>query len=228
MQLARLTSSNQSIIPIWDFSIDLVERAILFFEPRIIVEEISITEPGDVEIMEGKIVISIDYVIPGTNTRNNFVFPFYLREADQRVFKRAHHLHTRIMAAPTKIQHPLLRRPGSSQPKRNADGFALQKDYTLIDGRSLGDLLDYIHQYARQVVFPELKIDEAGDAYAELSNWLAFFEKSLPFRLAQFGKKTSTVWKRTLLKFWKQSRGIPARTIWGCWLIFVFTNWFSR
>ena len=57
-----------------------------------------------------------------------------------------------------------------------------------IDGRSLGDILDYIHRYARQVIFHDLKKDERGEEYVELSNWLAFFEESLPFRMSGFAK----------------------------------------
>lgn len=64
---------------------DMVERAILFFEPRIVVEKIEITEPEDVLLFEGKVLISVDYYIALTNTRNNFVYDFYLREADQRI-----------------------------------------------------------------------------------------------------------------------------------------------
>lgn len=67
------------------FLVDLVERAILFFEPRIVVENISITEPGDVQVLEGMVLISIDYVIAGTNSRYNYVYPFYLREADRSI-----------------------------------------------------------------------------------------------------------------------------------------------
>ena len=65
------------------FLIDMVERAILFYEPRILVEEVLITEPADIEIFEGKLLISIDYVIAGTNSRYNYVYDFYLREADR-------------------------------------------------------------------------------------------------------------------------------------------------
>jgi phage baseplate assembly protein W len=67
------------------FLVDLVERAILFFEPRILVENISITEPGDIQVFEGKLLISIDYVIAGTNSRYNYVYDFYLREADRSI-----------------------------------------------------------------------------------------------------------------------------------------------
>lgn len=62
---------------------DLVSRAILFHEPRIAVEDIDITDEGDPRILEGWLLISIDYRIERTNVRSNFVFPFYLREADQ-------------------------------------------------------------------------------------------------------------------------------------------------
>ena len=64
------------------FLTDLVSRAILIFEPRIVVQEIKITPPDDdAEIRGGKITINVDYVIAGTNTRRNFVYPFYLTEA---------------------------------------------------------------------------------------------------------------------------------------------------
>jgi len=92
------------------------------------------------------------------------------------------------MAVPTKVQHPLLWRPGTSQRKRIAQALSLRPDSAQIDGRKLGDLLDYIYQYARLVVFHEHKIDPEGRAYVELSNWLSFFERSLPFTLNRFAK----------------------------------------
>jgi len=50
-----------------------VRNALLFFEPRIVVQDI------DVEQSTGEVMhISIDYVIRSTNTSANFVFPFYL------------------------------------------------------------------------------------------------------------------------------------------------------
>lgn len=64
---------------------DLVERAILFFEPRIIVQKIEITEPGSFELFEGKLRISVDYEIAETNSRLNYVYDFYLREADRPI-----------------------------------------------------------------------------------------------------------------------------------------------
>ena len=64
---------------------DMVERAILFFEPRIIVDKITITQPEDFQLFEGMLRISVDYLISNTNSRNNFVYDFYLREADRQI-----------------------------------------------------------------------------------------------------------------------------------------------
>ena len=61
---------------------DLVRRAILFFEPRIEVKEISITQADDIDLFEGKLSITVEFEIPKTNSRDNFVYDFYLREAD--------------------------------------------------------------------------------------------------------------------------------------------------
>ena len=57
--------------------VDKISNAILYFEPRIDVEKI---ELKDDHILEGIVLITIDYVIRSTNSRNNFVFPFYRAE----------------------------------------------------------------------------------------------------------------------------------------------------
>ena len=56
-----------------------IEVAILFFEPRINLEKIELiqSETG------GLILVTIEYVIANTNTRDNLVFPFYLTEGDK-------------------------------------------------------------------------------------------------------------------------------------------------
>ena len=64
---------------------DLVERAILFYEPRILLEKVDITEPEAIELLEGVLRITVHYAIAGTNTRNNYVYDFYLREADRDI-----------------------------------------------------------------------------------------------------------------------------------------------
>jgi uncharacterized protein len=56
---------------------DVIGRAILFFEPRITVERITIEEAG---MLDGVMGISIDYWIRATNSRHNMVYPFYLTE----------------------------------------------------------------------------------------------------------------------------------------------------
>jgi len=55
---------------------DLVRTAILYFEPRIILDDVRL-EP---EPEEGRVLIFIEYTVATTNTRNNFVYPYYLSE----------------------------------------------------------------------------------------------------------------------------------------------------
>lgn len=54
---------------------DLVYKALVLHEPRIRVENIQIVAD---EQWEGKLLIIIDYFIRRTNSRNNFVYDFYL------------------------------------------------------------------------------------------------------------------------------------------------------
>jgi len=60
----------------------LVERAVLFFEPRVILHELLIDTE---ELFEGILRLRLDYSIRTTNTRHNLVYPLYLAEATQRV-----------------------------------------------------------------------------------------------------------------------------------------------
>ena len=53
-----------------------IEVSILLFEQRIDLEKIELTQNE----LEGKILISLDYIVRGTNTRGNLVYPFYLSE----------------------------------------------------------------------------------------------------------------------------------------------------
>lgn len=57
---------------------DLISTAILYYEPRIEVNSIDLDDTGE---LEGRILITIDYIVSATNTRFNFVFPFYKNEA---------------------------------------------------------------------------------------------------------------------------------------------------
>lgn len=54
-----------------------VRTAVLNWEPRIDVDEVIVQEaPGP----EGMVTVNVAYTIRRTNTRDNLVYPFYLRE----------------------------------------------------------------------------------------------------------------------------------------------------
>lgn len=55
-----------------------VEEAIILYEPRIDVIKIALDTQN---ILEGKFLIKVEYIIRATNTRRNIVFPYYLTEA---------------------------------------------------------------------------------------------------------------------------------------------------
>jgi phage baseplate assembly protein W len=55
---------------------DLIKTAILYFEPRIHLDRVSLTS----EPLEGRVTIELDYRVRGTNSRYNYVLPFYLNE----------------------------------------------------------------------------------------------------------------------------------------------------
>jgi len=57
--------------------VNQIEHAILFFEPRIKVEDIVIDTEGAVD---GCLLIRIDYRIPAINSRSNVVYPYYFKE----------------------------------------------------------------------------------------------------------------------------------------------------
>jgi len=60
---------------------ELIRRAILFFEPRILLERID----TEVEPLEGRIDLHLDYIVRTTNTRHNLVYPLYLDQATEPV-----------------------------------------------------------------------------------------------------------------------------------------------
>jgi phage baseplate assembly protein W len=55
----------------------MVTRAIIEWEPRVSVDNVSVSE----SILDGWVAISIDYTVRQTNTRSNIVFPYYQVEA---------------------------------------------------------------------------------------------------------------------------------------------------
>jgi Bacteriophage baseplate protein W len=60
--------------------IDLIKRAILFFEPRIKVELITVDFENSEDLLNGFVKINIGYIIRATNNRYNIVYPFYFTE----------------------------------------------------------------------------------------------------------------------------------------------------
>lgn len=54
-----------------------IRQAILFFEPRITLNEVSVALD---DWLEGKMAITLDYTVDQTNNRANMVFPFYRDE----------------------------------------------------------------------------------------------------------------------------------------------------
>lgn len=61
-----------------------IEKAILYFEPRINVDEIKIAEDPE---REGQLNIHIDYIVRKTNNRSNMVFPYYIIEGTDVKYK---------------------------------------------------------------------------------------------------------------------------------------------
>ncbi len=71
MVFSTMSNSNKTRIE------DMINTAILYFEPRIRVVAIKIESPDQ---LNGKLEINITYDIKGTNSRKNMVYPFYLSE----------------------------------------------------------------------------------------------------------------------------------------------------
>ncbi|MEL7004245.1 MAG: GPW/gp25 family protein, partial [Bacteroidota bacterium] len=55
---------------------DLIETAILYYEPRIDLEKVELTD----QVNEGIILIDVEYRVRSTNSRQNLVYPFYKDE----------------------------------------------------------------------------------------------------------------------------------------------------
>jgi phage baseplate assembly protein W len=66
---------NRSILTYME---TMVSDAILFNEPRILLNEVKIEPQPD---NPSYLVINVDYTISATNNRYNFVYPFYIKEA---------------------------------------------------------------------------------------------------------------------------------------------------
>jgi phage baseplate assembly protein W len=61
------------------FIFDLVETAILYFEPRVDLENVWVRQDN---VLEGILEIEVEYTVRSTNSRSNIVFPFYKTEGN--------------------------------------------------------------------------------------------------------------------------------------------------
>lgn len=72
-----LNTSTKTII------IDKIKTAILYFEPRIDAKSITLHTQNE---LEGEVLIEIEYEVRATNSRFNFVFPYYKNEGTELKF----------------------------------------------------------------------------------------------------------------------------------------------
>lgn len=56
---------------------ELIKTAVLFYEPRIILNSVDLTGSDD---NEGLVLITLNYTVRTTNTRFNYVYPYYMNE----------------------------------------------------------------------------------------------------------------------------------------------------
>ena len=63
--------------------IDKIKTAILYFEPRIDAKKIELNTDNE---LEGIIVLEIEYVVRATNSRFNFVYPYYRNQGTELQF----------------------------------------------------------------------------------------------------------------------------------------------
>ncbi|MEO0724979.1 MAG: hypothetical protein AAFZ63_10585 [Bacteroidota bacterium] len=77
------------------------------------------------------------------------------------------------------IKHELVR-DGVSQSERQL--AALSPDSIQVDERNTEALLNFIYEYARQVNYYQGSSDQSAD------DWTAFFDKSIPFQIAQIAQ----------------------------------------
>lgn len=60
---------------------DRVENSIMIYESRIKIESIEVTADSSIDLFEGRFTIALEFSIPETNSRFNFVYDYYKNEA---------------------------------------------------------------------------------------------------------------------------------------------------
>jgi phage baseplate assembly protein W len=56
---------------------DLIKTAILHHEARITLNKVNVSDSG---MLEGVVLIEVDYTVKSTNSRFNYVYPYYKNE----------------------------------------------------------------------------------------------------------------------------------------------------
>lgn len=56
---------------------EFVREAVLYWEPRIDVDDVTVTPDASTP---GLVLVTLEYTVRRTNTRNNLVYPFYIQE----------------------------------------------------------------------------------------------------------------------------------------------------
>lgn len=56
---------------------DMIRTAIMYHEPRITLNKLNVS---DSDMLEGVVLITLDYTVKTTNSRFNYVYPFYKNE----------------------------------------------------------------------------------------------------------------------------------------------------
>jgi phage baseplate assembly protein W len=59
---------------------DMIQIAILYYEPRIDVKKIELDDSRE---SEGVVLVILEYVVRTSNSRFNYVYPFYKNEGTQ-------------------------------------------------------------------------------------------------------------------------------------------------
>jgi hypothetical protein len=65
---------------------DLISNAILYYEPRIEILQLNVSNSGSQDAIEGRLIIELEYMIRTTNSRFNYVYNFYINEASNLTF----------------------------------------------------------------------------------------------------------------------------------------------
>ena len=74
MQAMVFEPMNTSLIT---YMRDKIEKALLYHEPRIDLKRVEINTAN---VLEGVVLIEVDYVVRTTNSRQNYVYPYYINE----------------------------------------------------------------------------------------------------------------------------------------------------